>query len=176
MFCDAYKPTSDFPKLKGRGAEVKGVVRPMAYIWDLYKTGSDKLHDRIVQVFQHLLDMIGILSDHSTKVFLPAPAVKSFQTAVTLFLKKYSLLRQAADKDKDLLFRVTIKHHWLFHLGQRAAYINPRRACSMLDEDYVGKVKIVVASAVHGTKAHDVPSKVIDKVQWGQQTINEYGL
>ena len=176
MFCDADSPSSDYPKLKGRGAEVKGALRPVAWIWDHFKNATDKYHDLITQCLQHLLDLIGILTDHSKEVFLPTPAVKSLQTAVTLFLKKISILRQMADKQKDLLFRVTIKHHWLFHLGQRAAYINPRRACCMLDEDYVGKLKVVVASVVHGTQAHDVPSKVIDKVQWGQQIINEYGL
>ena len=163
MFTDPDKPKENFPKLKGRGCEVKDVVRPIAHIWETFKNPEDGFHNRISEVLAHLCDMHVILTEYAKDTFLPIDAATEFRTLVELFLKKYSLLAKQADDYTDLLFAMTPKFHYLWHLAQRAQYLNPRKSNCALDEDYVGKCKVVVSSSVHGTPAHRVPEKVNEK-------------
>ena len=94
---------------------------------------------------------------------------------VCLFLKEYSILANAADKDKKLLFSVAPKFHLLWHLGARAVFLNPRKGCTMLDEDYMGECREIVAAAVHGTVPHSVPQKFLEKYCCGKSIMLLYG-
>ena len=121
----------------------------MLYVWDKYK-GRNVDDERVARVLRLQVHMQDILSDHASEAFLPDRAAKDFNQTVKRFLVEYSLLANAADEQGLLLFTVAPKHHHLWH---------PRRANCMLDEDYVGKIKEVVHSTVHGTEAHNVPEK-----------------
>ena len=155
---------------------MKDVVRPIAHIWEHLKNPKDPFHNRISEVLGHLCSMQAILSDHAKETFLPIDDAIEFRTQVELFVKKYSLLANMADDAKDLLFAMIPKFHFLFHLALRAFHLNPRKANCALDEDYVGKCKVVVASSVHATPAHRVPEKVNEKQRWLLHLINEHGL
>ena len=86
-------------------------------------------------------------------------------------LKEYSVLANMADNDNKLLFSVAPKFHWLWHLAARAQFLNPRKGCTMLDEDFVGKCKDIVAACVHGTESHRVPQKFLEKYCWGKSIM-----
>ena len=58
------------------------------------------------------------------------------------------------------------KFHWFWHWGQRARYLNPRKTNAMLDEDYVGKIKVLVHSCSPGTELHAMVNKSADKYRW----------
>lgn len=55
----------------------------------------------------------------------------------------------------------------MFHLGERAMFVNPRRSSTLIDEDFVGKIKGLVAAAASGTEAHKVPNKVAEVYRYG---------
>ena len=86
-----------------------------------------------------------LLTTYAEQPMLPIPAAKKFFNLVQAFLKKWSMLARQADSDADLLWSEVPKHHYYFHLGQRSMYLNPRRGNCMIDEDYVGSIKYVVA-------------------------------
>ena len=117
----------------------------------------------------------GILSDHKAEPFLPVEEAKKFRTCVNKFLQDYVKLANAADDSHKVLFAVVPKHHMLFHLGLRSMFLNPRRGNTMLDEDFVGKMKDLVQSCAHGTESHLNPQKVMEKYGWAKHIMWLYG-
>ena len=90
-------------------------------------------------------------------------------------LHEYSLIANTADRDKQFLFNATIKHHYLYHVGLRAAHLNPRKGNTMVDEDFVGQLKELVAACSHGTESHCVPEKVLERYVWGKYFVIKHG-
>ena len=104
---------------------------------------------------------------HSDEVMLPIARVHSFRNAIDVFLANYTWLAACSDARGQLLFNVTPKFHWLWHLGERSMYLHPRRAACMIDEDFVGVMKEVVRASSAGTKGHKVQMTVCDKYRFG---------
>ena len=175
-FCDPEKHSSKYPKLKGRGAEVKDLVAPLLFVWDHFMNKRDKMHCKVRDLLTYQLDIQSILADNAPYPFLPVGAAKNLKQLIDLYLEAYSILAQDADDKEELLWPVVPKHHWLWHLGDRCLYLNPRRGCTLVDEDFVGRMKVIVAACVHGTKAHNVPEAVVLKYIWGLHFLNTYGL
>ena len=109
-------------------------------------------------------------------MFLPVPVALEFKQRIQSFLKTYTQLAAQADAQGDVLWSEPSKFHWLWHLGDRALYMNPRTGSTLLDEDLVGKIKFIVQSCAHGTPGHLVPSKVMVKIQWLMHCILLYGV
>ena len=57
-------------------------------------------------------------------------------------------------------YDVRPKHHWAWHLFERCAYLHPRIGNCLLDEDYVGKMKLVVKASTHNNQLHRIPRRV----------------
>ena len=111
------------------------------HVWQQLKKNTVQ-HQRVSTVLQHQLGIKQILDTHAQETFLPSEVANKLKELVCLFLKEYSTLANAADKDKKLLFSVAPKFHWLWHLGARAVFLNPHKGCTMLDEDYMGSAMI----------------------------------
>ena len=137
--------------------------------------GGDADHRRVTAMLGHLVEIQRILSTHATKPVLPVPVADVFKRRVNDFLQSYSLLANAAEREKVLLFSTVVKHHWLSHLGDRAAYINPRKSCCLLDESFVGKIKQLVRASAHGTPTHRIPLKVAELYRYGFFVTLRYG-
>jgi hypothetical protein len=43
----------------------------------------------------------------------------------------------------------------------------------MLDEDFVGKVKVVAQACSAGTQLHRIPCKIMEKMRWGRSLLLE---
>ena len=116
-------------------------------------------HDMIGKVLGRQVEMQSILHNRAAETILPTNAAKSFTKLVNAFLKGYSLLANRADHDKVLLFALTPNFHYLYHLGQRDASLNPRKGNTMVDEGFVGQCKHLVSACAHGTEAAGVPER-----------------
>ena len=79
-------------------------------------------------------------------------------------LLRYSTLENAAGKRGDLVFAVTPTFHWLFHFGQRAKLLHPRRGNTMIDEACVGVCKQIVQSCANGTESVKIPAAFVEKI------------
>ena len=174
-FCDKTKPSDHYPKLKGKGAEVKDLVLPLSKIWSLRKNNS-KQRNLIDKAFKALVGIQKILHDHADKAVLPTGQSETFDKLVTDFLQSYTILANIADKESRLLLSMVPKFHYLWHLGKRAKFLNPRRGNTCIDEDYVGQCKDLVAKCAAGNEAHRVPCKFIERYQWGMYIQLMYGL
>eukprot|EP00974_Lingulodinium_polyedra_P061906 5975381-Lingulodinium_polyedra.AAC.1 len=65
------------------------------------------------------------------------------------------------------------KFHWLWHLGDKAQFLNPQLGCCLIDEDFVGKIKTMAHSCASGTPAPLVPLSVVDKHRWAMHLLEQ---
>ena len=154
-------------KLRAKAAGTKDLVRPLSFAWDTCCTPGDVDRSRISQMLHTLVELQQVLHDNKEKAILPLSEAIRFRRLAKSFLKDYSLLANAADREQVCLFSMVPKCHWLWHLGERALWINPRRSCCLLDEDFVGRMKGIVSSCSAGTSLHNIQSKVIEQYSYG---------
>lgn len=165
-FTDENNPKGSYPKLKGKGAEVQNLVWPMLEAWKHFG-GHEAYHfDSVKALLERQLDIQSVLSEWSDCCFLPMDGVRQIQAACDDVLRLYSKLANAADEAGHFLWSVAPKFHWMWHLCQRASYLNPRANSCMIDEDYVGDIKEIVAASTSGTSVEHVPSKTMEKIRW----------
>ena len=117
--------------------------------------------------------MISILKENAGNLFLPEDDGIQFRENTDKFLKGYTALARKADNDALYLWKMVPKFHWLWHLADKSRYLNPRANACMLDEDFVGKKKVVVAACVQGTALEDVPVAVMAKTRWIMHFAND---
>ena len=174
MFTDSKQPRSQYPKLKGRGAEMKDLVKPLLLCWEHFR--SDKYEfDTIRDMLRSQVELQEVLSAYSRELFLPETEADKVIACVDDILFSYSKLANKADReggDAGLLWNVTPKFHWFWHWGQRAPLLNPRRSSCCLDEDFVGDVKEVVGASTASTPMQQVPLKVMEKIVWQMHFVN----
>lgn len=174
-FCEVSRPHQHYPKLKGKGAEIKDIMPALLAVWEALKRRRNEHDDRVQRVLEFQVELQSILSDNAASNFLPKRAADRLKTITMKHLQEYSILATEADARGDLLFTVAPKHHWMWHLSDRAKYINPRRSNTFIDEDFVGKIKEVAKSVVHGTESHMIPLALFEKFSWGKHVLWKYG-
>ena len=111
-FIDPENPHKAYPKLKGRGGEVKDLVRPLLLVWRELMTKGNQEHRMIEAMFENHLDLQTILHQYRKEAFLPPAVAKQVQVGMDAFLMRYSILAKGADKRKELLWATVPKHHW----------------------------------------------------------------
>ena len=156
---------TEYPRLRGRGAEVKGLASPLKVVWQRLAVGSPYRQD-VARALGLLEDLHKILDENSASVHLPLDEAGKFVQATDGFLATYTALGHMADRQGHLLFSAVPKLHWLWHMAARAAYINPRRVACFLDEDFVRHMKRLASHCTAGTQLHNVPNSVLAKYRW----------
>lgn len=164
-FCNPSSPESKYPCLKGKGAEVKDLLPAIREIWHAYGQQHDHygLIDRTVSELEGLQN---ILRAHGNDMFLPVPAAEQLKRHATTFLVSYQELAFLAESAGKLLWNNPAKFHWLWHLADKARFLNPRRTNTFVDEDFVGRVKVLVHSCSAGTSLQGMVCKFADKYSW----------
>ena len=131
---------SEFPRLKGKGCEVKNLVAPMLAVWNKFKRRT--VHDgKVKSALEAASRMIDILDIHKPDAFFSKESQGEFVELVDNFLSDYSFLGGDAEKRGDLLFPAVPKLHWMWHLACRSKHLNPRRVACWIDEDFVKYMK-----------------------------------
>ena len=108
--------------------------------------------DKAKALLEHLLAMVMILIANSSRILLSAADSTDVRNHTDEVLGLSTALAQHVDDEGFLLWKVVPKHHWLWHLAQKADHLNPGVGRCTLDEDFVGKQKLAVAACVQGTR------------------------
>ena len=90
-------------------------------------------------------------------------------------LVKQSLLANWADKEGHVLFNVVPKHHYLWHMGHQATYLNPRKVNAELDETFMGRITDLAKPHSHGSDARRIHLKFVEKYRWALHVDFKYG-
>ena len=167
QFLDSKKsPHNQYPRLKGRASELKGVLRPMMNVWQKRCTGSSR-DQRLLRMLQALCSAQDIMDDNKRLTFLPRSDVTAYQKNIDIFLREYSKLGASADDQAELLWSAVPKLHYLWHLSNRSIFLNPRRCATWSGEDFMKVCKTIAAKACVGNRLEVVPSKIMDRYRWG---------
>ena len=166
-FTNPEKPYDSFPRLKGKGCEVKSLLNPLNRLWPkLQKRNS--FHNTVGVCLSELACLQNIIDDYKADAFLPDAISQKLLSHTDKFLIAYSEAAHHCNLVAKLcLFNVAPKFHWLWHMSFRSRFMNPRRCACFIDEDFVKHMKQVAAKSVAGTRLHLVPRRVIAKYRWG---------
>ena len=162
MFMDV-KDATQYPKLKGRGGQVKSLVEPLLRAWNDFMDQADAHDVRVRDLLEALLKISDIIGQTSKAIFMPEEDCQGLMETIEVFLALYTELGVRADDEFDFLFPGVPKLHWLWHMGFRAVWLHVRRVACWLDEDYMKFVKKLAASCSYGMKRHMVPHKLMTK-------------
>ena len=99
-FCNPDQPKYFYPKLKGRGGEVKALVWPLYMVW-LKMHKPTPQHKRVASVLKHQVELQQIIDDHASETFLPSDDAHKFTSIAHTMLKEYSVLASMAGNDKN---------------------------------------------------------------------------
>ena len=155
-----------FPRLKGRGCEVKSLLFPLQSIWEkLKKTG--RFYAKVSESFEAMTRVQNIIDEYKDDLFMPEETALELLEETNRFCQTYCWLANASARRHLMLFDVAPKLHWLWHMGFRARFLSVRRSATFIDEDFVKHMKKVWAQSVSGKPMYKVPADVLEKYRWG---------
>ena len=88
---------------------------------------------------------------------------KTIEESVTTFLKDYQRLAFRAQRSGKMLYNMPTKFHALWHWGRSAKFINPRRASTWIDEDFMGKMRALGQACTSGSLSARITNKMMRK-------------
>ena len=172
----SFHEPGQFPKLKGKGAEVKDLVAPLAHVWNEKTRGSnDRSHNWISRMLEHQLLAQRILHDCKDPTFLPLQSAIDFAQTIGEILLMWSLVANDSDTQGLNIWNTPTKLHYLHHLGEKAMFLNPRKGNTMLEETYMGVCKTLAKSCMHSTDDVNMPKAFMDKYLWALHFMFVYG-
>ena len=174
-FVDPDKAHSTYPKLRGKGAEIKDLVAPLLEVWKTHQRPGHGEDAHVRRMLSHQAKLQNLLSDTAAEPFLSEADAKQVMQCIEEVLRCYTLLANAADITNKVLWSITPKFHWLWHLGDRARLLHPRRGNCMIDEDFAGAIKQIVQSCAAGTESWKVPAALVDKYRVAQHFLCVFG-
>ena len=154
---------TDFPLMKGKAAEIKGLVKPLLVVVLRHLPDSVAEHVIMKQQLEHAVRIEELLEVHKDEYVLPPAARDAFTDSCFKFAQLNTALGQKFHGRGICLFNHTIKMHYACHIGLAAQYINPRLCWCYSGEDLMHKVKLLVQGSYKGTRPILVPPKVLNK-------------
>ena len=134
----SFHEPGQFPKLKGKGAEIKDLVAPLAHVWNEKTRGSNEMnHTWISMMLAHQLAAQEILHVCRDATFLPVQSALDFAQAIAGIHHMWQLVANETDGQGWIIWNTATKLHYLHHLGEKAMFLNPRKGNTMLEETYM---------------------------------------
>ena len=164
---DARYPRAHYPRLKGKGAEVKDLAIAARSVWQKRARPGNAEDALILEVLSTQCDIQQLVDSSSSELFMPPEDARLLQAKVDRYLVGYSRLARAADLRGELVWAVKPKHHALWHWSRRARFLHPRRGSCWGDEDYVGRIKTLTQQSTAGAAWHRIPATLAVKYRWG---------
>ena len=121
--------------------EVKGLVEPMHVVFQKF-AAKTAFHNEVLTAISCLFNVQYTLDEYRGDVFLPCEKAIQFKSDVESFLLSYTRLGVEADRRSQFIFSAAPKLHWLWHLGCKAIWLNPRQSACFIDEDFVHAKKL----------------------------------
>lgn len=175
-FTNPDSPHGHYPCLRGRGGEIKHIVKPIRHMWRALHDPASPYTHGIDKCIGAMCTMQEVLDDTHGDVFLSTSDTVVVRNATTQFLESYAALASLADAQKQLLFPTNSKLHFLWHWGFRCAFLHPSRSNCFTDEDYMSYVKDCVGACVDGTPTHKVPARFVQKDRWASFMRNKFDM
>lgn len=143
--------------LKGRAYQIKSMQPALLH-------ALRSIVDRSIPIERHIFNLLEVsvrmetILDSCAECFkLPDNLSQEFIDNTFKYLAVNTLLRRHFDG--IMLFHVTIKSHYLIHIAFSTQYWSPRLGWCYSGEDFVGRIKSLIAACHSGTPARLVVAK-----------------
>ena len=171
FFTDPQNPRKHYPKLKGRGGEVKHLGPALLHVWQQFR-GDAEEDGWVETALRAQCRIMESIDMGASNLFMGSQQVSDLVAAIDEFHRFYNRLARRSDSRGELLFNIASKFHWLYHFGQSARFLHPNRGACWIDEDFVGQIKTVAAKCSSSTKLHAIPAKVLRKHAFGLHILH----
>ena len=118
-FCNESAPGSHYPRLKGKGVELRDVLAPVAEAWPMLVPGDYEARGELLELMQRQLHCQDIIHDYRHEYLLPVAQVHALRGHLGTALLIYQRLAARADRDAELLFSQPTKLQWMWHFWAR---------------------------------------------------------
>ena len=105
-------------------------------------------HVLMHKLIDHTLDFNRVI--YSSGVFCTEEEVKELKTATVGIGKYMRTLRAQAKKEKQLIWAIKPKLHYMQHFPDEARLISPRMVQCYIEESFIGKVAGILSSSKAG--------------------------
>jgi hypothetical protein len=167
MKVSMYAAEGEFPKLKGKAAEVRHLGPALLQVFRANCDNTQRSHRQCLMALQYSVRMEQLVDENASVYVWPAAVAEEFASAAHNLLALQTALAQHYHPQGVLLFSTTIKSHYLLHVAMLSRHLNPRLAWCYAGEDLMHRVRVLVSAAQRGTGPALVPSKVLRKYLWG---------
>ena len=152
-----------YPKLKGKAAEIRDLTPVLLEIWQAGMDATNETHVTVKLALETGAKMDALIHDYPDYKF-PGGLGVQFRELAFLHCQLTSCL---CNTEGEPLFNVTVKLHYLMHCGLRAEWLNPRHSWCFQGEDYMGHIKVLIATCTRGNRFANVSSKIVSKLRIG---------
>ena len=145
-----YLRKGKYPKLRGKGSEVRHLNRPMQALWRNYMNPALKVHKMIDLYLRLNVRVEQILTDCATVYALPQEHAHAFKQSMFQMMQLANQLAEHFLLEELQLFDMTTKAHFCLHIALLAEHVNPRCTWAFRGEDLMQKMQVLAKSCVRG--------------------------
>ena len=100
-------------------------------------------------------------------LLLPGQAALDFAQAIDKVLVMWSHVADDSDEKGLNIWNTATSLHYVYHLGQKAMFLTPRKGKTMLEETFMGVCKTLAKSCLNSTDDHMMPKASMEHVSVG---------
>ena len=147
-----------YPKLRGKAAEVKYLCGPLEFVWRKYHKSHLLVHRQIALYLKLNLEIEEMLIVYKNELALPTHAAEQFEKTLSSMLL---ILTQIAEHFiADRFFNITQKAHFLQHISLLSKFVSPRLTWCFMGEDMQKRMSSLAKACVNGQR----PGQTIGKM------------
>ena len=162
----------DYPKLRGKAAEVKAFGKVLQEMWNHFMDQRDIQHKKIRFLLKNNAELDDILAEYSVTdghYRLPEDGYQRFVTACFKVAQTTKALNEFYAGQDIRVFNVTSKVHCMLHVALLAKYLHPAMVWCYKGEDYMRVVQTLLQSCVRGNNPFQAMNKATRHYMLGSQ-------
>ena len=152
----------DYPKLRGKAAEIKGFGAVLLHLWSAKMDKSDGQHKRIRLLLKKNVEMEQILERSPTSdgyLALPSDGATTLVETTATVVQLQKQLGEHYQAKGIRVFNVTAKSHMLMHLALYAGHVHPKLGWCFQGEDFMRVIQTLLQSCIRGNNPFQSMSK-----------------
>ena len=119
-----------------------------------------QVYQEITVAFRACVRMDRITTDYPGWV-VPEPFTTEYETCAFTYASFTARVAQKYEAKSQRLFNITIKMHYLCHMGLMARYLHPKLMWNYQQEDFMMWVRRICRSCAFGSKLNGVSRKMM---------------
>ena len=156
-----------YPKLRGKAAEIKYLCGPLEYIWRKYHKNHLLVHRQIALYLKLNLEIEEMLIVYRNDLAFPSDVAAQFEKTCSMLLL---VLTQIADHFiADRLFNITQKAHFLQHISLLSKFVSPRLTWCFMGEDMQKRMSNLAKACVNGQRPGQTIGKMFNRYRLALQ-------